>query len=170
LKDLFDLPVQIKGKLTVESKSQIDFTFSDQPESDLAINIDQLELPAQTLNSAMGPVQIPSLRLSSVLLVGKLVSGQLKIEKGEFGKESDELHGTVTGNLNLTFRKQGVIVPQLGPYDLNVDLSIKSNLEDKLSWLTGMASQFKTSAADGNRYRIRVSAQNVGLPPALNSF
>ena len=123
--------MMIKGQMDLQTQLIADLTFTEQPEADITIHAEKFELPAQTFNSMMGPINIPDLRLSSLDLKGKLVNGRLTFEDGRIGHEGDDIHGSIKGGIAMVMRSQGS--PQMGPYSFDVDLLIKSGFgEEKL--------------------------------------
>lgn len=168
LKDLGQLPIAMKGNLDLETTAQADLTFQDQPDADIFIKADKFELPSQAINTQMGPINIPDLRMSSLEIKGKLASGKLIIEDGKIGAEGDELRGTIKGDLALQILNQGGIRTNMGPYSFNVDLMIKSSLEEKLSLFLGLISQFKTVVGDSGHYQFKLSGMNTMAPPSFS--
>jgi type II secretion system protein N len=170
LKDVAQLPVIVKGQLNVDASALADLTFGEQPESDILIKAEKFELPSQTVNSAMGPINIPDLKMSSIELKGHLSSGKLIIEEGHIGREGDEMRGEIKGDVGFLIRNQGTPQPQIGSYNLDVDLTIKSNLEERLNLFLVAVSQFKTTVGDSSRYRFHLSAQNPSFPPSMTAL
>jgi type II secretion system protein N len=170
LKDVSQLPLLIKGQLSVDATALADLSFSEQPESDIVIKAEKFELPSQTINSAMGPINVPDLKLSSVELKGHLNSGKFIIDEGHIGRESDELRGNIKGEVGFLVRNQGSIQPQIGGYSLDVDLTIKTNLEERLNLFLVAVSQYKTSVGDSSRYQFRLTAQNPAFPPSMTAL
>jgi type II secretion system protein N len=167
LKDLGQLPFAMKGNLDLETTAQADLTFQEQPEADILIKAEKFELPSQAINTQMGPINIPDLRMSTLEIKGKLSSGKLVIEEGKIGADGDDLRGIIKGDLALQIQNQNGIRPNLGPYSLTVDLTVKANLEDKLSLFLGLISQFKTTQGDTGRYQFKLSGMNSFSPPSF---
>jgi hypothetical protein len=165
-----ELPIMLKGKLNLTTSGMADPTFVDQPDFDLEMHIDQLDLPSSTVNTMMGPLNLPDLKLSSVELKGRLSAGRFNIEKGNIGKEGDELFGTIKGGMSLVIQNQGGnIRPILGAYDLSLDLSIKKSFQDKAALFLSFLDAYKSPLTDGARYQFRVNATSPQMPPALGA-
>jgi len=170
LREVARLPVVMKGKLDLDSTALIDLTFTEQPDVDVNINISQFELPPSNVNTPMGPLTMPDLKLSSVDIKGRLAGGKLIIENGQIGKEGDEMRGTITGNLDLTLANTGGIInPVMGGYTFNVDLRMKRNFLDRASTFLILVDQFKTPTAEGAQYKFKISAANTMMPPSIGA-
>lgn len=173
LQDLHDvarLPVMMKGKLNLESTALIDTTFTEQPDVDVTLNISQFELPPASVNTSMGPVPVPDLKLAGVEIKGRLAGGKLIIENGQIGKEGDELRGSITGNMDLSLSNQGgVINPILGGYTFNIDLKMKNGFMNRAASFLFLLDQYKTPTPDGAQFKFKVSAQNMMMPPSIGA-
>jgi len=97
-------------------------------------------------------------------------AGKLVIDDGRLGQDGDEIHGTIKGDLILNLRNQGGFQPQLGAYSLDIDLTIKSALEDHLSLFLVAVSQFKTPSGDSSRYKFKLSGMNSLAPPSMSAL
>ncbi len=170
LREVARLPVMMKGKLDLESTALVDLSFTEQPDVDVNLNISQFELPPSNVNTPMGPLTMPDLKLTSVEIKGRLAGGKLIIEHGQIGKESDEMRGTITGNLDLSLANQGgVINPVIGGYTFNIDLRMKNNFLNRASTFLILVDQYKTPTAEGAQYKFKVSAANTMMPPSIGA-
>lgn len=171
IKDLAGLPLALKGNVSVESTALADLTFTEQPDMDLTLKIDRFELPTGNIETALGPVTVPELKLSSVQLKGRLSAGRFNIEEGVIGKDGDEMRGTIKGGIGLTLSNQGGrIVPIIGAYNFDVNLNLKKNFHDKASFLFAYVSQFMTPTADGVKYAFKLSAASPQMMPATSAL
>jgi type II secretion system protein N len=171
LREVARLPVMMKGKLDLDTSALIDLTFSEQPDMDITLSISQFELPPANVMTPMGPITMPDLKLSSVEIKGRLAGGKLIIENGVIGKESDELRGTITGNLDLTLTNvAGNVSPTVGGYDFRVDLKARKNFQDRAALFLSFIDNYKTATADGSQYRFRVTAANTMVPPTIGAL
>lgn len=165
------LPMLLKGKLHISTSGTADPTFAEQPDFDIDLRVDQLEIPPWTFNSAMGPLNLPELRLSGVEIKGRLSAGKLSIEKGMIGKPTDELFGSVKGGISILFNNQGGNVrPILGAYSFEVDLNAKKSFQDKASLYLGFLDAFKTQSGDAARYQFKVNATSPQMPPSIGAL
>jgi len=168
LKDFRQIPLTFKGQLSLQGKIQTDLALSEQPDADIEIQAEKFELPSQAVNTMMGPLNLPDLRLGRVTLKGKLIGGRLTIEEGKIGQDGDDIRGELKGGLTLNIRNQNGIYPEVGAYTFDLDLTFKKSVEEKLNVFLSMISQFKTATTEGSRYQVRISAQNPGFPPSMN--
>lgn len=169
------LPVNFKGKLSMTVAGSAEPTFAEQPDMDINIKIDQLQLPPSTIDSAMGPINLPAIRISQLELQGRLSAGRFNIEKAMLGKTGDDISGSLKGGVNLTLSSQGggfQIVP--GSYSLDADLLMTSDFEARargpLSFLFLLLDNYKTSTAGGFRFAFKASASNPQMPPSITAL
>ena len=173
LQDLHDavhLPLALKGQVDIDGNALADLTFADQPEADIVIKAEKFELPSQTINTPMGPINIPDMKMSSIELRGHMAAGKIIIEDGFIGKEGDEIHGTIKGDIMLNLQNRNGFQAQTGAYNLDIDLMIKSNLEDRLNLFLVAVSQFKTVAGDSSHYKFKVSGLNSFGVPSISAL
>ena len=138
LRDVLQLPILMKGKLNVLSNASADFTFKEQPDIEMEVKIDQLELPPSNVQTAFGPLTLPELKLSQVLLKGRLSAGKFLITEGTLGKETDELFGSIKGDMDLALKRdENGIAPMLGAYNFMIDLNAKKSFQDKAGLFLG---------------------------------
>lgn len=170
LQELPHLPVVMKGKVNLDSTALVDLTFTEQPDVDVALNISQFELPPSNVNTPMGPLPMPDLKLAAIEIKGRLAGGKLIIENGQIGKEGDELRGTITGNMDLSLMNAGGnINPVLGGYTFNIDLRLKNSFINRASGFLILVDQFKTATPDGAQYKFKVSAASTMVPPSIGA-
>ena len=166
-----ELPILLKGKMNLMASGAADPTFQEQPDFDIDLKVDHLEIPSSTVNTAMGPLNLPDLRLSAVELKGRLSAGRLNIEKGIVGKEGDELFGTVKGGISIILQNRGGLQPLLGAYNFDIDLNVKKSFQDKASLFLSFLEAYKTPTAEGGfKYQFRVNASSVQLPPNMSAL
>lgn len=170
LRELANLPVLLKGQLNLETTALADLSFQEQPEVELTLNINQFELPPSNVNTPMGPLTLPDLKISSVELKGRLAAGRFIIETGTIGKNSDELSGSIKGNIGLTISNNGGrFAPQVGAYNFDIDLRTKRSFQDRAALFLTFIDGFKTPLADGSQYKFKVSATNPQMPPQIGA-
>lgn len=171
IKDLANLPLLMRGNVSIESTALADLTFTEQPDVDLVLRIEKFELPTGNIETALGPVTVPELKLSSVQLKGRLSAGRFNIEEGIIGREGDELRGTIKGGIGLTLSNQGGrITPIIGGYNFDVNLNLKKNFYDKANFLFAYVDQFKSPTADGVRYAFKLSAPSPAMMPSTSAL
>lgn len=179
LRELAQLPVLIRGTMGVESQALADLSFQEQPDMDITLTVERFEMPGSNLQTLMGPVTLPELKLSSVELKGRLSAGKFLIETGRIGRETDEIRGTVKGNIDLTIQnRNGNLTPQFGGYNLDLDLNMKKIFQSRAelilslmdSYLGKDVDKYRTPTTDGVHYRFKVASPNLQLPPSISAL
>ncbi|MGZ3743201.1 MAG: type II secretion system protein GspN [Pseudobdellovibrionaceae bacterium] len=170
LREVARLPVMMKGNLNFETLALVDLTFTEQPDMDVKLNLNQFELPPSNISTPMGPLTLPDLKLSSVELKGRLAGGKLIIENGQIGKDGDELRGNITGNMEVTLANGGGgFSPILGGYTFNVNLRAKRNFQDRAALFLSFIDAYKTATAEGAEYKFKISAASTLVPPSIGA-
>ncbi|MGZ3771234.1 MAG: type II secretion system protein GspN [Bdellovibrio sp.] len=168
LRELANLPVLLKGQLNLQTTALADLTFQEQPEVDVDMTISKFELPPSNVETAMGPLTLPDLKLTSVELKGRLSAGRFIIETGTIGKPGDEIYGTIKGNIGFTIVNQGGgFGKQIGAYDFNIDLKAKRSFQEKAVLFLSFVDSYKTPTAEGAQYKFKVSANSPDAPPSI---
>lgn len=170
LRELVNLPVLLKGQLNLQTTALADLTFQEQPDVDIDLTISKFELPPANIETAMGPLTLPDLKLTAVELKGRLAAGRFIIETGTIGKPGDELYGTIKGNMGLSIINQGGgFGKQIGSYDFEIDLKAKRSFQDRAALFLSFVDSYKTPTADGAQYKFKVTASNPLMPPSIGS-
>ncbi len=170
LRELANLPVMLKGQLNLQTTALADLTFQEQPDMDIDLTINQFELPPSNVNTPMGPLTLPDLKLSTVELKGRLAAGRFIIETGTIGKPGDELQGTIKGNIGLNIMNRGGgFSHQIGAYTFDIDLKAKKSFQDRAALFLSFIDGFKTPTAEGSQYKFKVSATNPMMPPSIGA-
>lgn len=170
VRELANLPVLLKGQLNLETTALADLSFQEQPDVEVNLTINQFELPPSNVNTPMGPLTVPELKLSSIELKGRLAAGRFVIEQGTIGKSGDELQGTVKGDIGLTIvNRGGSFGQQIGAYNFEIDLRAKKSFQDKATLFLTFIDGFKTPTAEGAQYKFRLSASNPMMPPSFGA-
>lgn len=172
IRDLMNLPVNLRGLVDLDIKDlQADVNFVEQPDGEIVILIKNFELPTTNLPTQIGTLTLPEIKLSKVELHGRLVGGKLTITSGEIGQESDEIYGSLKLNMGLSFSMIGSFPsPQAGAYNVELDLIVKKSFQEKAGLFLSFLDSYKRTAANGNQYRLRVSANAPGAVPSLTGF
>ena len=165
-----ELPILLKGRLNLTTSGTADPTFGEQPDFDLELKVDSLEIPSSTVNTKMGPLNLPELKLSTVEIKGRLSAGRLQIERGVVGKETDELHGTILGGISIMMQKGGSLQPIIGAYSFDVDLTARRAFQDKASLFLSFLDAYKSPLADGARFKFKVTATSPQMPPSMSAL
>ena len=171
VQDWADLPVKMQGKANFETDMQISPEFAEQPEGDYSLTISKFNLPASTVDTPMGPLNLPTLTLANVVLKGRMIGGNLMIEEGQFGSSSDPIYGRIKGQLGLRFAPGAP--PMLGSYNLTVDLNASRAIEKDIGIAFILFDSAKTATSTGSRYLFRAMGNGPGGVPnitRLSSF
>lgn len=166
LKEVLELPIALKGNLSLDSDLKLDLEFNQQPSGEIALTVSQFVLPVQSFETAMGPMTIPELKISKVNLEGRWVNGEIVIDEAKLGDPKDVVYGSVKGNIGLVFKRRGVEVsPQLGSYEIKTDLYVTSKAPKDLDLVTSLVmSKCKNSVAEGARYLCKLTATGPDSP------
>lgn len=171
VKQLANLPIQLKGQLQLGSTTLADFTWKEQPESEVDLTISQFELPPSSVPTPMGPLTLPEFKLAQVQIKGRLSAGNFLIEKAVFGKESDELQGNVKGSLGLNLENRGGMpAPVFGSYHFDIELKVKKTFQDKASAFLIFLDSYKSPTPEGFSYRFKLSGENFYAPPTIGAL
>ena len=172
-----DIPYKITGTLDVDTDIQFAPDMSEQPDGEYQVTMAKFKLPATTVMSPLGPVNVPTLTLENVVLKGKLNNGSLIIDEGTFGKAKDPIFGRIKGSLGVRLQAQGPnIFPIFGSYNLSVELNTTQLIEKELGFAFIMFGSAKTpSPGGGAKYLFRAMGQGIGMEyvpniTRINSF
>lgn len=159
IKKMVPAPINFRGSLDLDADGVVDPTFSNQPDITLSLDSKNFELLPSTVETALGPLAVPELRLSRVSLKGRLSAGSFVIEDGQLGGPGDELNGTIKGRLGLEMRLMGPgrVVPVATNYEFNVNLFAKKSFEDRASMFLLLIQNHRQPEADGGRYRFTLT-------------
>lgn len=168
LKDFLKLSLSLEGNLSLSADGQSDLELSEQPDVDLNVDLNKFALPPATVNTMMGPITLPDMKLDQVHLKGRLSNGKFNIEVGDIGKKQDDLFGKIKGfwNVNIIM-VNGRPTPQFGSYDLDINLVTNKTFQAKASLFLSLLDQYKSNSANGTQYKFKVSAADLQSPPNI---
>lgn len=170
LREMANLPILLKGQLDLQTTALADLSFQEQPDVEVDVVINKFELPPSNVNTPMGPLTLPDLKLSSVELKGRLAAGRFVIENGTIGKPGDEIYGTIKGNIGLTIVNRGNgFGQQIGAYNFEVDLKTKRSFQERAALFLTFIDGYKTPTSEGAQYKFKVSATNPMMPPSIGT-
>lgn len=162
--------LKLQGALDLSTGLVVDPAFDDQPNGALNMRVNKFIYPARAIDMGLGPIQVPEVRLQQVVGKGVLKEGRLTFEQLQLGNESDELNGTISGDIGLNIRRNpDGIVPEFGSYNFQVALNVSTNFQKRASLFLVLADQFKTATPTGFRYAFRVRGQNTFTPPNISA-
>lgn len=158
LRQFLKLPVALRGKTDLKLAGYADLTFSAPPDMNLEVQSPDIELSSSTVNTVMGPLNLPDLKLNRLNFKGRLSNNQLLVEDVVIGRETDELSGNVKGQLGLEIKPmRGGIVPLLGNYNYRVDLKVQKSLEDRARLFLMMVDSHRRPEGNDSRYRFSLT-------------
>lgn len=166
VRELANLPVVLRGQMNLDTTALADLTFQEQPDVDINLTVQKFELPPASIETMMGPLTLPDLKLTSIELKGRLADGRFIIENGVIGKPGDELYGSIKGNMALSIvNRGGRFAPQVGAYSFDIDLTTKQSFQQKAGLFLSFIESYKSPTADGAKYKFKLSATNPMMPP-----
>lgn len=165
LRELLGIPVQLQGQANVSTSVVMDPQWFEQPDGELELSSKKLEIPASSIPTQMGPMQIPTFLFNQVQLKSRMSGGKLVIEEAILGKESDAFQGKIKGQMDLKMEKYGPSMqPNIGAYEIKVDVAVKRSLEKDLNILFVLVDRFRTPTSDGSRYQFVARGNGYGPP------
>lgn len=170
LKNLITLPIPLQGRLNVDLTALIQPQMTDQPESDFTLNFNNFKIPTSSINlGAFGLITLPEISMKKIDFKGRLQNGSLIIENVQLGQASDDLNGSIKGQIQLNLRRQNnIIQPVMGPYNLDVRLNVKPDLEKKINYVFLFLQPGKTSTP--GQYNFKLSGTGPQAPPQISAL
>lgn len=164
-----DIPIQLKGKLSLKTKADMDPLFTTEPTVEFLLSGNDVLFPSQSIPTAFGPLQFPEMKWKEIMIKGRLVGGELILETVELGKLGDPLLLKTKGRLSLRVSKvsdRAPLIPRFGAYEFDTDLTMSPSVEAQVGiLLTPIAGNYKSQVSGGFRYLFRASGSNFrGLP------
>lgn len=158
VKAFANLPIPLRGILSGQVKGYIEPTFAAAPDLSVELQSPELEIQSGNVNTIMGPLMVPDVKISQLRFKGRWSTNNFLIEETLIGKEGDELSGTLKGQVGLELRRAGagvVMVP--GLYTYRVDLKVKKELEDRARLFLMLVEKHRTPEGPDGRYRFSLS-------------
>lgn len=169
LSKLANLPLEVRGTGNIEFDGQIDPGFGKQPESEIKLQLKNILIPAGTVPTPLGPLAIPTVKFKKIDMEGRLVNGELIIEKGSVGDDDDDIRGSLTGNVDVKFVRQGnQVIPVLGGYNLKLDMTLTRGAEKNFGIFLSFIDKFKQLTGNGARYPIQLKGSSFQVPPEMS--
>lgn len=171
LRQFASLPVSIRGQVNLNADGVLDMAFTNQPDVTVDLQSPSFELEPSTIDTMMGPLSLPALKMGRLQIKGRLSAGQFVIEDGVFGKEGDEVAGSIKGKMGLEMRNLGGrILPVPSTYEFQVDLAAKKSFEDRSKLFLMLIEQHRKPEGENGRYRFVVTGnamtQQFNFSPA----
>lgn len=169
LRDTLKISIPLSGSANINASVTADMSFKEQPDGDVSIVIDNFEMPGTSINSPnFGSIALPEIRFKQVDVKGKITGGKLVIENAKLGNPSDDLSGTLKGDIAIRIENVGGTArPMMGGYNFNIDLVAKPAFVQRASFFLSFIDQFKTEEKGSSRYRLKLQAASTDLPPSM---
>lgn len=169
LRDTMKISIPLSGSTNINANVTADMSFKEQPDGEVAIVIDNFEMPSTSVNTPnFGALTLPEIKFKQVDVKGKLSNGKLIIENAKLGNPSDELSGTLKGDIAITIQNVGGQArPVMGAYNFNVDLVAKPAFVQKAGFFLTLIDQFKKEEKGASRYRLKLQAASTDMPPSM---
>jgi type II secretion system protein N len=164
VQNFLDLPIPLQGKANLNTNIAFYPNFDGQPEGELNITSKGLKLLAGTIPTQLGPLPMPAVSWSQLLLKAHMAQQNLFFDDVEFGSAKDPMSGRVKGQMNIRVEKNG---PILGAYDIKVELNLTTNAEKELDTFLILLKDFRQATAQGGKYVFRATAQAASVQPNL---
>jgi type II secretion system protein N len=160
-------PVDVSGSGSVDLVTDFDPTLTKQPSSEYNLSIQSLKIPAGSVPTPLGPLNLPTVDIAAVLAKGRWVNGELFIEESTIGKAGDFVNGRIKGKVGLRLVDSGQgLTPVPGAYELKVDLTLNRDAESQLGIFLSAFDKYRTLTGSGARYAMQLNGTPNGLPQA----
>ncbi len=172
LKQSLNLSFPISGVLSLNSTSQVDLSFTEQPDGDLSFQVQKFEMNSTMINLPdLGALNLPEIKFSSIQGKSKFQNGKYTIESLKLGTTTDDFSGTISGDLNMLIQNQnGKMTPVVSGYNLKINLLAKPTFKDRAGFFLNFISQFQKEEAEGTRYKFSLISENPQLPPRMTAL
>lgn len=165
----------MQGSLSMKTNVQVDPNFETQPGGTVDVRIASFVIPNPTVQTPLGPFQMPTMKWDKFNLKGKMADGRLVIEDLTIGDAAkDEIFGKVTGSVNLAFRGKGAQArPEFSGYDLKLDLSVKNSFVENnrsVAPLFDFIGKYKTPSGDSSRYALSIAMAPGQMQPTMKGL
>lgn len=169
LRDTLKISIPLSGSANITANITADMSFKEQPDGEVNIVINNFEMPTTSINSPnFGSIALPEIKFKQVDVKAKLAGGKLVIENAKLGNPSDDLSGTLKGDIAIRIDNiSGTARPTMGGYNLNIDLVAKPAFVQRAQFFLGFIDQFKTDERGSSRYRLKLQAASTDLPPSM---
>lgn len=178
---ILQTPMPLSGQLIIDSNVTIElenlsegdappaFTLKSIQDGDISIMIKKFKMPATSItHPQIGRLGLPLLEFNNVELKAKISQGKITIESGKFGSPSDDLFGTIRGDLTL----HNPIPPNtplqfmFQSYNVTLEISAKQSFKDRGGFFLALLKEVDKDPTSGlSRYQQTFSMNGVGMSP-----
>ncbi len=168
IKKALDLPVPLKGAVNAKLSGNVDPSFIDQPEGDVQMTFASLEVPASSVPTPFGPMNLPTVKWSNVVLKGRMAQGKFFVDEGKVGAAQDPLNGQIKGQMDVRILRSGNA--DVSSYDFRVELNLNKSVEKDFGLFLSFLDTFRTPNLSGSKYLFRATGLRFGVPPRLSAL
>lgn len=168
LREMVTLPIPIEGNISTQSSFQIETNFEEQPDGDITLTLSNFELPPASVETQMGPVTLPDLKIKTIELRGRIYNGRLDIQEGKIGGPTEELSGTIKGNIAISYKP--ATGPVFGGYSFDIDLKVKKSLQSRASLFLVMLDGYKRETPEGPQFNVRIAGDDFQSNPRFEGL
>lgn len=173
LKNFLVLPVNLSGKLDLSSKIIANLEAQETPEiQDLLITIKNFEMPQSTIEQPGAiPIDLPGIKLTELVIKARYADNKLLLSEIKVGKDSDEVLGTIKGNVNFAPMVAGRM-PMLNQYEMSIDLKMKKSFYDKVYLTLSIlnAGSYFTPISGGYQLKTRLVGNGPYSVPRFDAY
>lgn len=177
---LLKTPVELAGQMQLQSQVTVELentASADAPPAlalkalqngDFSILIKKFKMPATTINvPQMGKLGVPLVELNNVELKAKMEQGKITIESGKFGSPSDEMFGTIKGDLSIVNPiPPGTPLQMLfQSYNITLEITAKQAFKERAALFLAFLKEVEKDPSGLSRYQQTFSYGGMGLPP-----
>lgn len=161
----------IRGRINIVGQGKMDFPMAEQPELELDISSNLLDLVKMSINTELGPLDLPSLKISELNAKASLNKGKLQISSFKIGKSQDELFGEISGTMDVKMNQLGGQVrPVVGNFDIMLNLNVKASLTQKFMILSFLNQYKSSSSPQIDIYKLRITGNGFMRPPKIQKL
>lgn len=177
------VPFQISGSLSLDTKASVflgktneagdqesadaegesslsdSLVFLEPPEAELSGNIKKFNIPAQSLQTGMGPLNLPDMLWRQMDIKARLSRGVLLIDRLALNSEKKDFDAIIKGSLNVNLDSPAQF--SLGGYQLQVELKVSADYYRNNQLLFLLFDPYKKETTPGLvefRFRARASS------------
>jgi len=162
------LAFSANGKMDLELDGKFDPSLVDQPSGEFEVELSKVFIAENTVKTPLGPLDLPSLKLKKVKMLGHLKKNDLKIKTLQIGGSGDQLHAKIKGRIDIRVVRIGRrLSVSPGGYDFRIELNIKSRLRRKFPFLQLLKDYQVGSSKGGIDYGLKVSAPQFNSTPKI---
>ncbi len=160
----------LKGGWSGFFNGTLDTSGKKQPLLNTEIKLSKFELPSNEISTALGPINLPELQFSQVVLKAKMSEGRLELQEVTLGNESDDISGTIRGFFMMTAQKSTALQVVPGAYQLEFNLSVKKTFAERATLIMTFLDQYKKPAGDIFQVGFKLTGANFQSNPQFSAL